>query len=123
MLCNVLKKVTDERMEKAKEELKKAIIINDSLGKFELNRNFNYFKGEIDYLGDELLDSANEEWLDDADEITREEFIQRIGNPNITIEPSGTVRFMFSSDEIFTDHGIEAVVDRNGNFISADIVG
>lgn len=165
MLCNVLKKVTDERMERAKEDLKKAIIINDSLGKFELNRNFNYFKGKIDYLGelctvylnvdfgaitadyqldrlydiyrelakwdasvkeyvsDELLDLANEEWLDDADEITREEFIQRIGNPDITIEPSGTVRFMFNSDEIFTDHGIEAVVDRNGNFISADIVG
>lgn len=164
MVCDVLKKVTDNRLERLKEEYKKPIIINNPLGKFELNRNYNYFKGEIDYLGElcnvylnvdagestadfqlnrlneiyrelekwdsdvkeyvsnELLELANE-WLDDESEVTKEEFIQRIGIPDITIEPDGAVHFMFDSDGIFNDHCIEIVIDESGNFISADIIG
>lgn len=163
LVVDVLGKVTDERLEKVKEEYKKTIIINDSLGKFVLNRNDNYFEGQIDYLGElctaylnvdegsatadiqldrlsriyqelekwdfdvkeyasnELLGLANE-WLDDTDRVTKEEFMQRIGVPNITIEPNGAIRLMFNSDGIFTDHGIEVEIDKDEHFICADIV-
>lgn len=164
MVQKVLKNVTDARLERIKEEYRKPVIINDSLGKFELDRNYNQFKGQIDYLGEmcnvyldveegeltadkglnrlrkiyqklekwdaglkeyvsnELLELANE-WCDDGVEITKEEFLQRIGISDITIEADGAVRLMFESDGIFTDHGIEIVIDKNGDFIKADIVG
>lgn len=164
MVQKVLKNITDARLERIKEEYKKPVIINDSLGKFELDRNYNQFKGQIDYLGEmcnvyldveegeltadkglnrlreiyqklekwdaglkeyvsnELLELANE-WCDDGVEITKEEFLQRIGIPDITIEADGAIRLMFESDGIFTDHGIEIVIDKNGDFIRADIVG
>ncbi len=149
---------------KIKEEYKRPVIINSPLGRFELDKNYNWFKGQIDYLGencyaylevdegeiaadiqlnklseiyrelekwdagvkefvsDDLLDLANQ-WLDDESEITKEEFIQRIGMPDITIKSDGEIRLMFDSAGIFSDHGIVAEIDKNGDFISTDIVG
>lgn len=164
MVCEVLKKVNDDRLERIKEGYEQPIIINNPLSKFELDRKNNWFKGELDYLGEscnvylnvdegettadiqlnklsgiyqqlekwdadmkeyvanELLDLAND-WLDDASEVTKEEFIQRIGNPDITIESDGAIHLLFDSDGIFTDHSVEVDIDKNGYFIGADIVG
>ena len=164
MVQDVLKKVTDDRLEKIKEEYKKTVIINDSLGRFELDRKYNRFEGKIDYLGDmcnvyleveegeltadkelnklrgiyqnlekwntdvkeyvsnELLELVND-WLEGEGEISKEEFLQRIGISDITIESDGVIRLMFESHGIFTDHGIEVEINKNGDFVNADIVG
>ena len=164
MVQDVIKKVTDDRLEKIKEEYTKPVIINDSLGRFELDRKYNRFEGKIDFLGEmcnvyleveegeltadmglnklreiyqnlekwdtdvkeyvsnELLELAND-WLEGEGEILKEEFLQRIGIPDITIESDGVIRFMFDSDGIFSDHAIEVEINKNGEFINADIVG
>lgn len=163
MVC-AMKKVTGERFKRLKEEAQKPITIDSPLGKFEWNREFLYFRGKIDYLGetcnvrletdngelsvhsqlerltgicrrlgewdsdvkefaaDDLLELANE-WREDEDEITKEEFIRRIGTPDITVNADGSVEFMFDSDEMFADHAIEVYIDENNNITGSDIVG
>ena len=75
-----------------------------------------------EYVSNELLELAND-WLEGEGEIPKEEFLQRIGISDITIESDGVIRFMFESDGIFTDHGIEVEINKNGDFVNADIVG
>ena len=43
--------------------------------------------------------------------------------PDITIKSDGEIRLMFDSAGIFSDHGIVVEIDKNGDFISTDIVG
>ena len=74
------------------------------------------------FRSDDLLELANE-WREDRDEITKEEFIQRIGTPGIIINADGSIVFTFDSDEMFTDHGIEIYIDENDNITGSDIVG
>ncbi len=163
MVCDI-KKVTGERFEMLKKEAQKPITINSPFCKFEWNKEFLLFEGEMDYLGemcnielktdngelvadsqlerlcgicrqlekwdsevkefaaDDLLELANE-WREDRDEITKEEFIQRIGTPGIIINADGSIVFTFDSDEMFTDHGIEIYIDENDNITGSDIVG
>lgn len=164
LLLDVLEKASDERLENIKENYLKLVVINDKLGKFNLDRNYNWFDGKIDYLGDkctvemkveegetsadiqlnklkeifgnlkvwdnhvreyasnELLELANE-WCEDEEEITKEEFIRRMGIPVLIIDKRGTVEAMFDSDNMFTDHSIVVDIDENGNFKSAAIEG
>jgi len=75
----------------------------------------------LEVSADDLLELANE-WREDRDEITKEEFIQRIGTPNIIINADGSIVFMFDSDEMFTDHGIEIYIDEHDNITGSDIV-
>lgn len=75
-----------------------------------------------EYAAGELLELAND-WCEEETEITREQFIQRLEVPNITVYEEGMVTFMFDSDEMFTDHGIEVYIDESGAVCRADIVG
>lgn len=52
LLLNVLGKVTDDRFDNIKEEYLKPIVINNELGEFTLDRDYNWFEGQIDYLGE-----------------------------------------------------------------------
>ncbi len=159
------KKITDDRLERIKEEYLKPVIINNILGEFRLNRSYNRFEGQIYYLGEkcnvylnveegsaaadiqlnklssifgdladwdssvrkfvssELVELANEWREEDEAGITEEQFIQRIGAPDITIDTNGAVKLYFNSDNMFTDHSIEVNIGENGNFLSTDIVG
>ena len=50
MLLNVMKKVTDSRLEQFKEEYLKPIVIKNEIGEFKLDKNYDWFEGKIDYL-------------------------------------------------------------------------
>lgn len=52
MLLNVLRKVKDDRLERIKEEYLRPVVISNKLGEFRLNREYDYFEGQIDYLGE-----------------------------------------------------------------------
>lgn len=163
-LLEVIKKVTDDRLEGVKEEYLKTVIIQNEFGDFKLDRMENRFAGQIDYLGEkslvymnveegkttadiqfnklreicshladwngrvqefassELLELAND-WNEEEVEITREQFIERIGIPDITIDVDGSMWVMFGDDDMFAGHSIVIDIDENGNFQSADIVG
>lgn len=158
------KKVKDNRFDSIKEEYLKPVIIHSEYGEFRLDRNYNRFEGEVDYLGEkgfvyldveegetkadvqlnklnqifsdlanwdknikeyvseELLELANE-WREDDMEITKEQFIHRIGWPSIHIYEDGTVEVRFDSDEMFTDHEIVLTIDEHGEMKGATIEG
>lgn len=75
-----------------------------------------------EYAVDQLLGLANE-WREDDTEITKEQFIQRIGVPSLYINEGGSVEVRFDSDEMFTDHGILVEIDENGEMNGATIEG
>lgn len=75
-----------------------------------------------EFAAEDLLELANE-WREDEAEITKEEFIRRIGTPDITINADMSMVFTFGSDEMFTDHAIEIYMDENDNITESDIVG
>jgi len=53
LLVKILKKnVHDERLEEIRDEYKKPVYIDDSIGHFTLNRDYDWFNGEIDWLGE-----------------------------------------------------------------------
>ena len=79
-------------------------------------------KNVKEYAVDQLLELANE-WREDDTEITKEQFIQRIGVPSLYINEDGYVEVRFDSDEMFTDHGILVEIDENGEMNSATIEG
>ncbi|MDE7366924.1 MAG: DUF2262 domain-containing protein, partial [Lachnospiraceae bacterium] len=60
---------------------------------------------------------------EDDPEITKEQFIQRIGVPSLDINEGGSVEVRFDSDEMFTDHGILVEIDENGEMNGATIEG
>ena len=55
LLHNVIKKVKDDRLEQLKEEYLKPIVIRNEFGEFKLDKNFDWFEGEIGYLGDTCI--------------------------------------------------------------------
>lgn len=164
LLTDVIRKVKDDRLEAVKEQYLKPIVIKNELGEFTLDRNYNWFEGQMDYLGEkspvhmrvkegetavdiqfrklkeivhnladwnkqlkeyvsnELLELANE-WCEDETEITKEQFLQRIGSPEIQIDTDGTVEVIFDDDNMFYGHIIVVGIDENGEFTGADIVG
>lgn len=160
-----VKKGRDDRLEHIREEYLKPVILQSEFCDFRLNRDFDWFEGKADYLGeicdvhlnveegaataevqlnkldeifhnlaewdknvkeytvDELLGLANE-WREEDTELTKEEFIQRIGEPlSIDINEDGTVEVRFGSDEMFTDHGIVVEIGENGEMKDAGIEG
>ncbi len=164
MLLDVKKMVTDDRLESIREKYLEPVILKNELGEFKLDRNFNWFEGQMDYFGgkcpvymrveegetavdiqfrklkeifhnledwdkqlkeyvsNELLELANE-WCEDETEITKKQFLQRIGIPEINIGTDGTVEIMFNDDNMFNGHTIVVDIDENGEFTGADIVG
>ena len=77
-----------------------------------------------EYAANELLESAND-WIDDeAGEITKEQFIQRIGVPlAIEVGRSGYIVVAFYDDDMFASHFIEIYIDENGKFDGSNLVG
>lgn len=82
----------------------------------------NWDKNIKEYISEELLELANE-WREDDMEITKEQFIHRIGWPSIHIYEDGTVEVRFDSDEMFTDHEIVLTINEHGEMKGATIEG
>ncbi len=65
----------------------------------------------------ELLD----EWYEE--EITEEEYMQRMGIPLITISEDGDIEFSFDTGELYAGHTLIVSVDAAGNVMSTDLAG
>ena len=75
-------------------------------------------------ISNELLEPAND-WNAAAGEpeLTKEQFLQRIGVPDITIHTDGTVELCFGSDDmLFGGDDIVVEFDENGNYKRQDLV-
>lgn len=76
-----------------------------------------------EYAAEELLEAAYDWMNDDMNEISKEEFMKRIGMPIIDIYNDGSMSLMYDSDGMFTDHVITIGVNANGDFEKATIEG
>ena len=160
--------MTDPRLEKLKAQYMKPVYIEDSqLGKFTLNREFSWFEGSVDWLGQdcsvtldtdrdggktanrafaylktlysdlenwdikfrkyavqECLETANE-WSQEDDEITEDDFFEMIYIAELSINPRGDLVLYYIEDrEIFGGHAIQISVNlKNGKFDGTSLVG
>ncbi len=102
------------------------IMVENHLKKLdEIFNNLSVFDGRVrEFVAEELLELANDDWLpEDEDEVTKEEFIKRIGIPVIEIYQDSSVSLMFDSDGMFTDHVITLEIDANGEFEEVKLEG
>ncbi|MDO5119565.1 MAG: DUF2262 domain-containing protein [Coriobacteriales bacterium] len=72
------------------------------------------------YAADQMLENASD-WCEE--ELTREQFIERMDYPSITIEHDGSVGFMFDDGGMFAGHVIVVDMAADGSFERADIEG
>ena len=56
-------------------------------------------------------------------EISKEEFMKKIGNPTFNIYSDGTICLMYDTDGMFTDHVITVKINDNGDLVKAKIEG
>lgn len=144
------------------EEYRRPAIIENELGSFSLERQWNWFAGTIQWCGEPcsvLIDveegstdcSSSMDLLrricaDDTafdarvrrqvcektmellrdwyeEEITEEEYMQRLGTPLITISQDTDLDFSFETGELYAGHTLIASVDEAGNVRSADLAG
>ena len=61
------------------------------------------------------------DWYDE--EITEEEYMQRMGVPTITISEDGGIDFSFDTGDLYAGHALVVSVDEAGNVQSTDLVG
>ncbi|MBQ3459386.1 MAG: DUF2262 domain-containing protein [Solobacterium sp.] len=61
------------------------------------------------------------DWYDE--EITEEEYMQRMGVPMITISEDGRIDFSFDTGDLYAGHALVVSVDEAGNVHSTDLVG
>ena len=75
------------------------------------------------YCANELLSLKNESWLSDGeDSVSEEEFVKKLQWQEMEASLDG-ITLYFSDGDLFWGHDIEVEIDKNGNLISADIVG
>ena len=72
------------------------------------------------YAARELLENAID-WCEE--ELTSEQFAERMSNPSICIGSDGSVEFTFDDGGMFWGHVIVVSMDANGVFGGADIAG
>ena len=78
------------------------------------------------FAAQKLLSIANE-WLseeeEDAEEITEEEFVNRMKISEIIVSPDGSLSMMYNDGDLFFGHIIEILVETDGEILSANIAG
>lgn len=111
--CDVFLHVSDDDIS-AENHIKKLDEIFSDLSAFDSKVK--------EFAAEELL---NDVWEADEDgkEITKEDFMKRMGTPSIDIEKDGSMCFMYDSDGMFTDHSITISISSNGDFEEAGIEG
>jgi hypothetical protein len=143
------------------EEYNAPVVVDDPLGRFVLDRRWNWFEGTIQWCGlpcsvlmdvpegctdcsdslsilEKICEDAPsfdagvrrqicdqtfellEDWYDE--EITEEEYMQKIGTPSIQIS-DGSITFSFDCDDLYAGHTLLADVDLNGNVTGTNLAG
>lgn len=144
------------------EEYRRPVTIENELGSFSLERQWNWFAGTIQWcqkpcsvlidveegstdcsssmdllrricaddtafdalVRRQVCDQTMEllrDWYEE--EITEEEYMQRLGTPLITISEDGDIDFSFETGELYAGHTLIASVDEAGNVQRADLAG
>ncbi len=76
------------------------------------NRQSFWKKQSEDFAVQELLELKNDGWLDDdEEEVTPEEFVERIGLTSISVPEDGEFEFWYDDGDLFWGHVI--LVDGN----------
>lgn len=144
------------------EEYRRPVTIENELGSFSLERQWNWFDGTIQWcrkpcnvlidveegstdctsamdilrricaddtafdarvrrqVCDQTMDLLRD-WYEE--EITEEEYMQRLGTPLITISEDGDIDFSFETGGLYAGHSLIASVDEAGKVKSADLAG
>lgn len=165
MMVKVLGKGSDARLQAIADEYAKPVVVRMPMGEFTLNRSYNWFEGQVVWLGeqasvlvdieegasdapelfakldamvadaagwdakvrdfaaDELLENANDWCEDEGEEITRLDFMHRIGTPSIHLCADGSGDFSFGDDDMFYGHVIVVGFEADGEFSEAVIEG
>jgi hypothetical protein len=77
-------------------------------------------------MTDEMLELKNDAWLDDDEneqELSKEEFQQRVTLSDVVFYADGSAAIYCDDDEMFFGHTIEIQVDENGAFRTAQLTG
>lgn len=75
-----------------------------------------------EYAADELLESAND-WTEDEEEITREQFMERMEPESVEISGDGAFQFWFADGELFYGHSIHVTGSLDGGPDRAQMEG
>lgn len=95
------------------------ILSNKILSWFTINRN----KVMEFAATDDLLKLKNEVWLEeDEDEITKEEFINRIVLENISIYSDGNFDVWYGDGDIFWGHAVKVNISKDFQFVESDMM-
>ena len=154
--------VKEPRFDAVIEDYLKPRSIKNEFGTFELDRDYDWYEGTVNYGGkeiavrldtddggvdasvaeqtlktilsgsddliakaqnyaaDEMYDNL-EDWYDEP--LTREEFIERIGTPEVTISRDGQTSLFFDGGDLFAGHTIIVEMDENRTFTDAYLAG
>lgn len=168
MVVKVLKEeIQNEVLQEILKEYRKPVVIIDKkLGKFELNKDYGSFNGNVNWLGknisvslnvdidnkkswtkalkivqalhdqqeefnlefvkfsgDKLTDLAND-WLEDGnEEITKNDFINRISLSEIIVDFKGNYNAFYDDGDMFNGHTIDVSGNIKTGINSANITG
>lgn len=77
-----------------------------------------------EYAAEQLLELKNDSWLDDdEEEISRDQFTDRLKLTSITIEGDRSCAFWFDDGDLFWGHWICVTLDPEGKFVDAEMMG
>lgn len=59
----------------------------------------------------------------EAEPVSKEEFLRRIYIRHIDVFDDGSLQFMFCLDDMYTDHQMDVIVDKDGNITECKLEG
>lgn len=75
-----------------------------------------------EYIVEKITDIANE-WADSSS-INKEQLLSYLSANELSVESNGDLTIYYVADkDIFTDHAIEVVIDKNDKIKRADLAG
>lgn len=91
----------------------------------ELWNRQSFWKKRIeDFVVQELLELKNDNWLDDdEDEVSPEEFVERIWISSVSVQENGDFVFWYDDGNLFWDHAIEVEGNIQTGLSRANIAG
>lgn len=114
LLLDIIKKVTDDRFEKIKEDYLKPVVIKKKFGEFKLDRNINLFLGEMDYLDEKCSVVMYVEEGDTTAEIQinkLNEIVRDLSNWNNDIKKYA-LQELFEDSSEWCEEGIEITEEQ-----------
>jgi hypothetical protein len=96
------------------------------LARVEQQLQTRFWEPMLAAMTDEMLALKNDAWLDDEEdeqELSEEEFRQRITFSDLVFYADGSAAIYCDDDEMFFGHTIEIQVNKNGEFRAAQLVG